>query len=285
MKMTKKLLALAGGVAILASAFVFTGCKSEDDDDENGMFSGSNKDYSIDYTNNTSGTSRGYATTTFKHRGALCQITLNKESTTGAMGYIWDLQSNSSREVKDPRVFCIAGFNYNHTATNKVAYYVSRYRNITDINDYNFGATTATNDFMTSTTPVEKVYIKLTDSNSFEPTKDANGNVVVTIDVYEDGEFNWENNKRKYSSYNGGFKVDIYDGAVTVEQIANGSAKTKATAKIPVADLGYTVGTDTTAHVVSECNGAVYANVYANSTVKGSWHYVTDYSAAEVVEE
>lgn len=285
MKMTKKLLALAGGVAILASAFVFTGCKSEDDDDENGMISGSNNNYTIEYTNNTGDVSRGYATTTFKHLGALCQITLKKGSDSGAMGYIWDLESNSTREAKDPRVFCIAGFNYNHTASGKVAYYVSRYRNITDVAANNFGATTATNDFMTSTTPVEKVYLGLTESNSFEPTKDANGNVVVTIDVYEDGTFTKdENGKRTYTTYNGGFKVDIYDGAVTAADIKSKNITPKATATIPAADLGYTV-TDATKHVVPQRNGAVYANVYAKSTVTGSWKYVDTYSAAEVVEE
>ncbi len=249
------------------------------------MITGSNNNYSISYTNSSSDTSRGYKTTTFKHAGSLCQITLNSGSTKGAMGYIWDLESNSSRAVAAPRVFCIAGFNYNYTAEGKVAYYVSRYKNVVDIEASNFGTNTAITYNGTSYTAEENEKIKLSSDNSFTPTKDSNGNVVVTIDVYEDGTWSWNDakTKRVYTSYNGGYVVNIYDGAVELSQIANGTAA-KVTATFTADELGYTVS-DATKSVVSQFNGAVYANVYANSTLNGSWKYLETYKSADVVEE
>ncbi len=250
------------------------------------MISGSNNNYSISYTNTSDDTSRGYKTTTFKHAGSLCQITLNSDSSEGAMGYIWDLESNSSRAVAAPRVFCIAGFNYNHTATGKVAYYVSRYKNVVDIEAENFGTTSSITYNGTSYTATENEKIALSPSNSFTPTKDSSGNVVVTFDVYEDGTWSWNDSKTKrvYTSYNGGYVVDIYDGAVTLSQIATGSVTAKDSATFSASELGYDV-TDSSKSVVSQFNGAVYANVYANSTVNGSWKYLETYKSADVVEE
>ena len=49
MKLSKKILALMGGVALLTSTVVFTGCS--EDDDENEMISGSGSNYTIDYKN------------------------------------------------------------------------------------------------------------------------------------------------------------------------------------------------------------------------------------------
>lgn len=279
------LIVLFGSALIATLAFGFTAC-SEDDDDPNDMISGSNNNYSISYTNSSADTSRGYKTTTFKHAGSLVQITMNSDSTKGAMGYIWDLESNSSRAVAAPRVFCIAGFNYNYTAEGKVAYYVSRYKNVVDIEASNFGTDSPITYNGTAYTAEENAKIALSTKNSFTPTKDSSGNVVVTIDVYEDGVWSWNDAKteRKYTSYNGGYVVEIYDGAVTLSEIANGTATAVDSTSFTASELGYTVS-DSSKSVVSQFNGAVYANVYANSTLNGSWKYLETYKSADVVEE
>lgn len=250
------------------------------------MITGSNNNYSISYTNSSSDTSRGYKTTTFKHAGSLIQITMNRDSTKGAMGYIWDLESNSSRAVAAPRVFCIAGFNYNYTASNKVAYYVSRYKDVVDIEASNFGTDSSITYNGTSYRATENAKIELSSANSFTPTKDSNGNVVVTIDVYEDGTWAWNDakTKRVYTSYNGGYVVAIYDGAVTLSEIANGTVTAVNSASFTASELGYS-STASTSSVVSQANCAVYANVYVNSTLNGSWKYLEGYKSADVVEE
>ncbi|MBR1616470.1 MAG: hypothetical protein IJ673_13495 [Treponema sp.] len=298
MKLSKKVLAAMSASALLLTAGIFTSC-GEDDDDENEMLSGSNNDYSISYTNDSDSVSRGYKTTTFKHAGSLCQITMNKsDAGAGAMGYIWDLESNSSRAEKDPRRFFIVGFNYDQTASGKVAYYLSRYTNVTDISLNNFGATATsekeTGSTATSTGATEKEYIALKAANSCTPTADADGNFVITVDVYEGGEFtvNSETGKKTYTAYDGSYIVDIYNGKVEEVALKGTTTNTEpvATYTIPATDVGYlTDGTTSTSKVcgssANQKNGAVYANVYAGKTLTGSWHYAETYSAAEAVEE
>ena len=261
MKLSKILMS---GALVAALAFGVMGCKAEDDDDELKALSGSNNDYSVDFKNEGNDVYRAYHTTTFKHAGALCQVTMNTSNGgKGAMGYIWDLESNSTRAEKEPRRFFIVGFNYDYTEKGKVAYYVSRYSNVTDIEAKNFGAT----------------------SNGAA----ANGDLTMTFDVYEDGEFTVdENGKKKYTSYNGGFVVDIYNGKIETADLKTAS-KVKSV-KIPAADVGYwTAESDVTKPIcgasANQKQGAVYVNVYKGNTLKGKWHYADTYMAAEVVED
>ena len=288
-----------GAVALLATSLCFVGCKDEEDDDESKMLSGSNNDYSISYKNESASVSRGYKTTTFTHAGSLCQITMNtSDAGAGAMGYIWDLESNSSRAEKDPRRFFIVGFNYNQTASNKVAYYLSRYTNVTDIQANNFGAS-ATNEkesgsTAASTGATEKEYIALKADNSCTPKADSDGNFVITVDVYEGGIFtvNETTGKKTYTAYDGSYIVDIYNGKVDKAALKGTSTNTTpvATYTIPADDVGYLKdGSTSTSKVcgslANQKNGAVYANVYARKTLTGSWKYADTYSADEVVEE
>lgn len=239
------------------------------------MLSGSNNNYSIDYSNSSDSVSRGYKTTTFKHLGAICQMTIDTSvagGNGGAMGYIWDLETNSARATTEPRRFFIVGFNYNYTSSGKVAYYVSRYKNVVDLSAQNFGATTSA----TGTDPVEKEYVALSSSNSFTPTITDN-QLTVTANVYMN---------KTNDAYDGSYTVEIYDGAVTEEQITAGTVTAKKTVTIPAADVGYVSEDGTVASASTmQKNGAVYANVYANTSLKGTWKYVKTYSADEVVEE
>lgn len=300
MKLSKKVVAAMSTAALLVTASFFTSC-GEEDDDENNMLSGKNNDYSIAYKNDTDVVSRGYATTTFKHAGSLCQMTMNKSSAgAGAMGYIWDLESNSARAEKDPRRFFIFGFNYDQTASKKAAYYLSLYKNVTDIQAQNMGATGGTNKETgaydeTGKTATEKEYISLKAANSFTPVIDeATGDFVVTVDVYEGGEFtvNETTGEKTYTSYDGTYIVDIYNGKVDMAAIKGTTTNTIPvdTYTISAEDVGYlTETTDTTKKIcgatANQKNGAVYANVYAGKTLTGSWHYAKTYAADEVVED
>ena len=276
MKLSKILMS---GALVAALAFGVMGCKAEDDDDELKALSGSNNDYSVDFKNEGNDVYRAYHTTTFKHAGALCQVTMNTSNGgKGAMGYIWDLESNSTRAEKEPRRFFIVGFNYDYTEKGKVAYYVSRYSNVTDIEAKNFGAT--------SNGAAEKVYVELNNTtNVCTPTIDTNGDLTMTFDVYEDGEFTVdENGKKKYTSYNGGFVVDIYNGKIETADLK--TANKVKSVKIPAADVGYkTAESDVTKPICNQKQGAVYVNVYQGYTLKGKWYYADTYKAAEVVED
>ena len=295
MKLSKKVLAVFSMVAALAMAVSFTSCGEDDDDEKDAISKGNSDSFSIAYTNEDSSVYRGYKTTSLKHSGALTKVTMDTSSANaGAMGYIWDLESNSKREAKDPRRFCIVGFNYDGTQVNP---YVSVYKNVTDISLNNFGAAAITEKETGSTATnagaTEEEIIKL-GSNKKTVTKVAKTDtvpehIVLTIDVYEDGNFTWndEKTKRVYTAddstpaYTGGYRVDVYDGEITTAALADGTAGTPIlSTSITAAQLGYTAGTQPTQQYC-----AAYANVYPGKTLTGTWNYTATYNADEVVEE
>ncbi len=310
MKLSKKILAAMSATALLATASFFTSC-TEDDDDDYGIITKDNKDnFTIDYTNDSTSVQRGYVTTSTKHSGALTQITMNKVSAgAGAMGYIWDLEAAGSdgtysREAKDTRRFLIAGFNCSGSGSSYVVKpYVSLYKDVVDIQANNFGATGTTQKEETAATAVgsasEIEYLAL-GSKSLSVTPDStSGDFVITLDVYEDGEWTWNEakTKRVYTSYNGGYVADIYVGALETADVAEKTSP-DATAKIKADDLGYLAALQTKYandadklakitedNIVEQQTCAVYANVYAGKTLKGSFKYAADYAAAEAVEE
>lgn len=261
MKMTKKLLALAGGVAILASAFVFTGCKSEDDDDEFEAITGSNNDYEINFTNETDGMYRAYKTTFNKHLGGLCQISVEKDSTgDGTIGYIFDLESSPDRASKDPRTLCIVGFNLG--TPNVANPYVSRFNNVTDIQADNFGTK------LTENKATETEYIKLYTKTMKldECLVSAENKYYFTVDV------NGNNTT--------GYVVKGYAGKVEKKDLASKEVAFEVT--IPKKDLYPSLATDAK---ITQQAAAVYVNVFQGKTMKAKWHYADTYAAAEVVEE
>lgn len=306
MELSKKILAAMAAAALILTAGVFVSC-GEDDDDDYGIITKDNSDnFWIDYTNDTSDTQRGYKTTTNAHSGALTQVTMNTVSNNaGAMGYIWDLESADedgkySRAAKDTRRFLIVGFNYKD---GKVNPYVSQYKDVTDIQLNNFGAT-ATNEKETGATATsngaheDEILALYAKDSSFAPVPDDDGNFVITLDVYEDGEWTWNTakTKRNYTSYNGGYKVDIYNGAKTITEIADATESDKAVSTSVSADLlGYKAAAEAklgsgetlniSKSIVAQQTCAVYANVYPGKTLRGSFKYANTYSEAEVIEE
>lgn len=133
MKIMKKIAAAALASAAL---FAFVGCSG--DDDPNDMISGSAKKYSISYTNEDSVVSRGYKDTAYAHAGAAVEVTFQNVSAdtakAGVMGLIFDLNTEG-----DKRSFDVIGLRATGI-DGGIDYYVSRFENVEDIHDDNFGA-------------------------------------------------------------------------------------------------------------------------------------------------
>lgn len=283
---------LLGSAIALSLVFGFASCTSDDDDDddENAITKVNNNNFTIAYTNNGTGSYRGYKTSDQNHLGGIMQITFNKDSLddVAAMAYIWDLEGTtktSDRSAKNPRRFCIAGV---RTDGKKAYPYVSVYTNVVDIEEVNFGVNTkitATennkgeeNKGKEYTATEEDKYLELNYSkNSFSVTPDDNGNVVVTIAATpkNDSDTITTSGATKYV-------VTFYNGAHTKEEIeASGDNALSANVtaqEISFSDLGY-------ASVLKQQTVGVYTNVKEGKTLNGSWKYVTDYADADVVEE
>lgn len=299
MKLSKKVLAAFSAATLIMTAGIFTSCGEEKADDENEMISGSNNNYTLSYDNSASSTtSRGYVPTKKNHRGALVQITLNKEGTSGsgaAMGYIWDLKSEDaaasaeelSRAVSDKaRNFCIVAF-ANHDG--KVMPYVSRYENVYDIQADNFGTKSGVDVNGVNQKAVETEYLGWSSTSKKATkalTKDSEGNYVMTVNVHEEPVYGDETDSTKVTGYTGSYIVDIYNGAVAKDELA--TTDVLVTTTIPATDLGYEATTNGAIgqnHAVAQKQGAVYANVYKQSKASGTWKYADTYSADEVVED
>jgi hypothetical protein len=297
MKLSKKL-AFLGAAALLATA-VFVGC-TEEDDDEAGAISGSGKKYSVNYTNEktasteSDGVYRAYKTAGTRHLGALVKITIKNQETDshdGNMGFIWDLkQSKDAASVvegstttapavteKGPRNFFAFGCQWQKGLGFR--YYVSRYFNVTNIQDKNFGATTKVTTYKDGILATEPKEIAVQDWKELSDVKiNSDKTVIVWADIYP--VFNGSKYGVPYAEtacatddQNGYWIVDLYDsdptkdGANKLDSVIIDSSVTGYTAKPAQASAG------------------VYMNVQPQSTLTGAWDFSNFYAEAEVVEE
>ena len=260
-------------VTIAAAAlFAFAGCS--DDDDPNEMITKvSSKEYTIEYSNESSEISRGYKSTALKHSGGFFVIEIENQKSSqtdadGVMGVIFDLHENS--EKKD---FYVIGVNYGYKNSNKFGYYASKFRNVTALQAANFGAgddhvydSSTTDDltkFKSDTVPAELVLTRaFTYNDSITP--DENGKIKVAIDV---------------SMTEGAYTVKMYKASDLNEK--EDDVKESAVAivekAIPTTITGYT----------NEEQGKIgfYANVYPKKTLKGTWKLPDAQNYIQVVEE
>ena len=297
MKLSKKVIAAMSAAVLLAMAGTFVSC-GEDDDDEEGAISGSNKNYTVSYTNEGSDTYRAYNTTTFKHLGELVKITINNQtasSVDGAMGFIWDLQdSKDAPSVTEgttvTKPAATEGKNFLVVAVRnnagKLEYYVSKYFNVTDLQAKNFGASKTVEshkDGILATEPVE-LTVSVPDANNggFTKITDAtieDGNINVWLDVYpvyDGSKYGIKYSETAYAGdVPGAFIVDVY----TSDPTATDSTKTTA-ASVTVYpdDSGYSAKPDQ--HYLG-----VYTNILSGKTLNGTWNLAQDYAADEVVED
>ena len=269
MKIMKKIAAVTIAAAAL---FAFAGCSDADDPNEM-ITKVSSKEYTIEYSNESSEISRGYKSTALKHSGGFFVIEIENQKSDqtaadGVMGVIFDLHENS--EKKD---FYVIGVNYGYNKSKKFGYYASKFRNVTDLQAANFGAgdghvydsstTDALTKFNSDTDPAELV-LKEAFTYNANITPDENGKIKVAIDVSMTG---------------GAYTVKLYKASDLNEKEddVKDSAKAFVTETIPAEITGYS----------KEEQGKIgfYANVYAKKTLKGTWKLPDAQNYIQVVEE
>lgn len=277
MKIMKKI-----AVAVFAGAMVFgfASCGAGDDDPNN-MISGSNKVYTIDYTNESEDVSRGYNTTAYKHAGAAVQLDFENASNTvegGVMGLIFDLE-----EKDGAKSFNVIGVKTTN-ASGSLGYYVSRFENVTDLQADNFGTKLKENPAK------ETVYAPKGVATFGVATGVKNAEKDDTITVYayaieekatEDGTDSAKNAYKKdefiYKVYLINNKVANLDADGKLVDENKNAIDLSDTSPVATIATGYTK--------LTQNKLAVYANVYGNKTLKGTWIYRGDYKEVGVDED
>ncbi|MDE5798510.1 MAG: hypothetical protein K2H73_05765 [Treponemataceae bacterium] len=286
MKMTKKVLLTAAVMA--AASFGFMGCGA-DDDDPNEMFSSGVNNFNIKYINSDGKGSRGVNVTTAKHEGAFVKLTMNQQTNNGGvLGFMWDI-TEKTNGGEQPWDFWLIGFNYGSSkygTTGGLGYYVSKFKNVANKQDVNFGATdahsyTTYSQFNDYAGIAEFKKVEGANGNVFKPC-DPNGKTIKdetkkAWEVYVD--VSWE---RDNDTPTGAFVIRLYDP----ETVGTASKVETAWANdyldrivIPASETGY-VGSNT----IGQKQLGAYANVYADSSVDGSFKYADTYAQAEVAE-
>ena len=226
MKLSKKILALMGGVALLTSTVVFTGCSEDEAGNDFIEISGRNATVSAENTA-TSGYYRGYKSlaSTQWHGGAYV-IKMNvanskanwkKDAGGGAvLGLTFDgsnYKNTAGIEVND---FYLLGLRSNGT---NAQIYLSRFEGVT--NDELKEGSTSTSSFGT-----EYEMINGEDSAFFDLTsvKPVNNVITLSVIIYQ----NYDTTAGKYT---GKYGIALYNGDVLtgknikVQNIAKGTAK------------------------------------------------------------
>lgn len=257
MKLSTKI--LMGGMALLMASTMFIGCPEVVDENEMISFSGSKA--TINYFNdNSGGFSRGFKTFKTKHEGALCKITFEDAKTVGTkngngvMGFCFDMTKNDDGSYN----FGAAGTRVNKAG--ELEGYVSYFKKV------NPDTLSSGQSFLNMEGKKCEDSIWPTDgslSNLKSGIMGSDGNAVCVINVVANDD--------------GSYKVSFYDSSVIA---TDGSLKDGSTALKEV-----TVSNSITGLTKKrQADLAVYANVYANCTLKGSWDFTDIYGNAIPVE-
>ena len=219
--------------------------------------------YAVQYENNSSDTRRAYRLVG-KGDGELVQFTFkNGQENAGVLGFMWDFDE---AEGAGPYSFWVLGLSLNSSET-RIKYYVSQYKNVTDFNAVNFGAS-----FNGTSSAVEKEVAQLTTLDipvAAEP-------VSVWADIYpaiNDDSAHVPGVDDDRDTYTGGFIVKLYAADPTNDS----SATALATVDIPVEETGYTGYAD-----LASKSAAVYTNVYQTRSLNGEWNLLKTYEGKEV---
>ena len=282
MKIMKKIAAVTIAAAAL---FAFAGCS--DADDPNEMITGSNKNYEIDYTNTTTVTSRGYHSTAYKHAGAAVQLdfeNVSKNANAGVMGLIFDLE-----EKDGVKSFNVIGVKTNN-ANNPLGFYVSRFENVKDIQDENFGAWKKTDEKGNEIKGPATETVYAPKSGTFGTAQGVKNAEKDTITVYAYA-IEKKAEAAGKDSANKSYKANeyIYEvyliNNIVAKLDGNGNLVDEEGNSVTLAnsDCVATIATGYTS--LEQKKLAVYANVYGNKTLKGTWTYRGDYKEVGVDED
>lgn len=283
MKIMKKIAAVTIAAAAL---FAFAGCS--DADDPNEMITGSNKNYEIDYTNTTEVISRGYHSTAYKHAGAAVQLdfeNVSKNANAGVMGLIFDLE-----EKDGVKSFNVIGVKTNN-ANDALGFYVSRFENVKDIQDENFGAWKKTDEKGNEIKGPATETVYAPKSGTFgtaQGVKSTEKDDTITVYAYaieekatKDGT---DSAKKAYKKDEFIYKVYLINNTVA-NLDADGKLVDENKNAITLSEVvpAATIATGYTS--LTQKKLAVYANVYGNKTLKGTWTYRGDYKEVGVDED
>lgn len=270
MKLSKVLMTVAAAAALVG----FAGCKG-DDDDPNGMIKGSNKTYTIDFTNDTDTTSRGISRTWYNHAGAAVKVNFenpssSKSDSNGVMGFIFDLT-----EKDKLKSFDVIGVRAIDQTSGKLDFYVSRYTDVMDLQEPNFGAKTS--EYEGNGTTKEKEIVKAF-VGSADGIKEDDGSTTVYIYAIQ--------KKAKDSDENYSYVVYLLKDEITGLN-ADGTPKTKdGLLDLSSVTPAAVIPTEySAAKAVQQAKLSVYANVYKGKTVTGSWNYMGDYKEVNLEED
>lgn len=292
MKLSKILLTTVAAAAVIG----LTSCGSGDDD-PNKMIKGSNSKYSIDYTNDSTKISRGYKDTYYKHAGAAVQFTFENQSAetagSGVMGLIFDLAGSK----KETRSFDVVGVK-TVDDSNNLKYYISRYTDVVDIQDDNFGAYKKGENGHTEDGPATEIVYQ----PAFENAKGKIDGNTVTVTAYaiqkkmekagkDTKNINYAEGEWVYKVYllNNEIKKLDKDG-----NLIDGNGNKVV---LNDGDCLATIATGYTGDKPTQNKLAVYANVYPSEreagdngirgcgTLTGTWTFHGDYYACDVEED
>lgn len=258
MKLSKILL---GSAVLAALSFGFMGCAEEED--EQGMLEVSGSNCSIAYTNGTNGYSRGFKSLKTKHYDAVCKIsnstTANKANGDGVMGYIFALTQAADKTYS----FGLAGVrNNNGTVQGYVSYYtgvsgsyLSAGSDFCDANGVAAGESGSTATCTDYTDPV------------FSTIKSSAG---TSFDVWIDVVANDGTSTGRTTGDAGSYTVSFYTADPGRTTAASGSNTTYTGGQTAV--LTKTIPASATGlSAMTQLDLGFYANVYANSTLTGTW--------------
>ena len=270
MKLSKILLGAVAGAAVLG----LVSCGGNDD--PNAMIKGANKKYTIDYENDTADVSRGYKRTALQHAGALVKLTFNEIGQTagattnvygGVLGCIFDLHTNDNGG-KD---FSVVGI---QNKNGVIKSYVSTYTGVTNLQAYNFGASTAAD----ATEGTEETVIQdftVVSSSKIDTTDGANA-VYVYFCETATSDTDYDYNVYILPKSVVDTLANIKDADAGALRNTDGDIVDISSYKIATCDTSYTS--------LKQNNFAPYANVYAYSSVSGEWNIQSTYKEAEVIE-
>ena len=310
MKLSKKILALMGGVALLTSTVVFTGCSEDEAGNDFIEISGRNATVSAENTA-TSGYYRGYKSlaSTQWHGGAyvikmnVANSKANRTSAGGGavLGLTFDgsnYKNTSGIEVND---FYLLGLRSNGT---NAQIYLSRFEGVTS--DELKEGSTSTSSFGTEYEMINGGNSAFFDLTSVKPV---NNVITLSVIIYQ----NYDTTAGKYT---GKYGIALYNGDVLtgknirVQNIAKGTAtlpsgaisitmakkaaatKGKVLTSLPncSSDTLESFGTLTDAKGVAITENdqgrfGFYGNIYPTGLLDGSFTCADYDLEAEVVEE
>lgn len=291
MKIMKKIAAVTIAAAAL---FAFAGCS--DADDPNEMINGSNKVYTIDYPNESKDISRGYHPTAYKHAGAAVQLdfeNVSKNANAGVMGLIFDLE-----EKDGVKSFNVIGVKTNN-ANGALGFYVSRFENVKDIQDENFGAWKKTdekgnvvkdeNGNEIKGPATETVYAPKSGTfGTAQGVKSTEKDDTITVYAYaiekKAEEAGTDSANKSYKANEYIYKVYLINNKVA-KLDGNGNLVDEEGNSVALADSDCVATIATGYTSLEQKKLAVYANVYKGKTLKGTWTYRGDYKEVGVDED